>query len=99
MNAGQHILIFALRLYRWVISPLKNVLLGPFGRCRFTPSCSQYALEAIQHHGVWAGSWIAIKRLGRCHPWGGCGEDPVPEKQEHYHHLSRLQPQGSSHRH
>jgi uncharacterized protein len=78
MNAAQHILIFGVRLYRWVLSPAKTFLFGPLGRCRFTPSCSEYALEAVRGHGAWAGSWLAIKRIGRCHPWGGCGDDPVP---------------------
>ena len=46
--------------------------------CRYTPTCSQYALEALKIHGPIRGSWLAIKRIGRCHPWGGCGYDPVP---------------------
>src|SRR5262245_43144786 len=79
MNAGQGILVFGVRVYRWVISPAKAFLFGPLGRCRFTPSCSQYALEAIQTHGALAGSWLGMKRICRCHPWGGCGEDPVPK--------------------
>jgi hypothetical protein len=78
VNAAQHILILCVRLYRWVISPAKTVLFGPLGRCRFTPSCSEYALEALRSHGALAGTWLALKRIGRCHPWGGCGHDPVP---------------------
>ena len=80
MNAAQHILIAGVQLYRWVLSPIKNVLFGPLGRCRYTPTCSQYAVEAIRTHGAAGGSWLALKRLGRCHPWGGCGEDPVPAR-------------------
>ena len=80
MNAAQHILILALRVYRGALSPVKAALLGPSARCRFTPSCSQYGLEAIQHHGAFSGSWLAVKRVCRCHPWGGCGHDPVPER-------------------
>ena len=80
MNLAQHILILTVRLYRWVLSPMKNALFGPAGRCRFTPSCSQYALQAIQTHGALRGSVLAGLRLCRCHPWGGCGHDPVPEK-------------------
>ena len=99
MNAAQHILIFGVRLYRWTLSPVKNVLFGPLGRCRFNPSCSRYALEAIQSHGAWAGTWLALKRLGRCHPWGGCGEDPVPGKAQHFPAFSDLRAQGSAHRH
>jgi putative membrane protein insertion efficiency factor len=82
MNAGQHILIAGIRAYRWVISPAKTFLFGPLGQCRFTPTCSAYALEAIAHHGTLAGSWLALKRIGRCHPWGGCGEDPVPRRRD-----------------
>lgn len=46
--------------------------------CRYTPTCSQYAIEAINKHGAIKGLWLAIKRIGRCHPWGGSGYDPVP---------------------
>jgi putative membrane protein insertion efficiency factor len=79
VNLIQHILISGLRLYRWV-SPAKTFLIGPLGHCRFTPSCSAYALAAIARHGAWTGTWLALKRVARCHPWGGCGEDPVPER-------------------
>ncbi len=80
MNAGQHILIFFVRLYRWTLSPAKTFLFGPLGRCRFTPSCSEYALESVRIHGVFGGSWLALKRICRCHPFGGCGHDPVPSE-------------------
>jgi putative membrane protein insertion efficiency factor len=80
VNPVEHILIWLVRLYRWTLSPAKTFLFGPSGECRFTPSCSAYALEAIQTHGALAGSWLAAKRVCRCHPWGGCGHDPVPEK-------------------
>lgn len=78
MNPIQHILIFAVRVYRWTLSPAKTFLFGPPGQCRFTPSCSKYALEAVRTHGALAGSWLAVKRVCRCHPWGDCGHDPVP---------------------
>ncbi|HOA37531.1 MAG TPA: membrane protein insertion efficiency factor YidD [Flavihumibacter sp.] len=64
--------IALIRIYQWGISPL----LGP--KCRYTPTCSHYALEALRRHGVFKGSWLAIKRISRCHPWGGSGHDPVP---------------------
>jgi uncharacterized protein len=78
MNLGQHILVFGVRMYRWVISPAKLFLFGSLSRCRFNPSCSAYALEAISRHGVCHGTMLAVKRICRCHPWGGCGDDPVP---------------------
>ncbi|MBI2926759.1 MAG: membrane protein insertion efficiency factor YidD [Verrucomicrobia bacterium] len=82
MNVAQHILILFIRVYRWVLSPAKAAVFGPFGRCRFTPSCSTYALEAVQAHGALAGSWLAARRICRCHPWGDCGHDPVPPRAE-----------------
>ena len=48
--------------------------------CRYTPSCSTYAVEALQAHGALRGSWLALRRLSRCHPWGGEGYDPVPDR-------------------
>jgi len=65
-------LIALIRVYQWGISPL----LGP--KCRYTPTCSQYAVEALRKHGLLKGSWLAIRRIARCHPWGGHGIDPVP---------------------
>jgi len=67
-------LIFLIRAYQWLLSPL----LGP--ACRFEPSCSAYAEEALRRHGAARGSWLAIKRLGRCHPLCRGGIDPVPER-------------------
>ena len=61
-----------IQCYRYAISPL----IPP--RCRYTPTCSQYALEAIQKYGAVKGGWLAAKRIARCHPWGGHGHDPVP---------------------
>jgi hypothetical protein len=61
-----------IKIYQWVISPW----LGP--KCRFTPTCSNYALEAFKKHGVFKGFWLTVKRISRCHPWGGHGYDPVP---------------------
>jgi putative membrane protein insertion efficiency factor len=78
MNLPRQILILLLRVYQWTLSPLLLAMFGPAGRCRFTPSCSQYAVEALQIHGVIHGGALAGRRLCRCHPWGGCGHDPVP---------------------
>ena len=72
-------LTLAIRAYQLTISPMQAFLCGPTGGCRFTPSCSQYAMDAIRSHGALAGSWLAVKRICHCHPWGGCGHDPAPE--------------------
>jgi uncharacterized protein len=64
-----------IRLYQWTVSPL----LGP--TCRFEPSCSQYALEAIRRFGFVRGCWLAARRIGRCHPWHPGGYDPVPDRE------------------
>jgi putative membrane protein insertion efficiency factor len=69
----RHLAALLIRIYQLTLSPL----LGP--RCRFYPSCSQYALEAIQRFGVLKGGWLALARLARCHPWHAGGFDPVPE--------------------
>ena len=66
------LLILPIKFYRRFISPLTPPV------CRFTPTCSQYAIEAIQKHGPLRGLWLAIKRLSRCRPGGGSGYDPVP---------------------
>ncbi|MDX2144912.1 MAG: membrane protein insertion efficiency factor YidD [Rhodospirillaceae bacterium] len=66
-----------LRALIWLYQALLSPLIGP--ACRFTPSCSRYAAEAIGRFGPWTGTWLALKRIGRCHPWGGAGHDPVPD--------------------
>ena len=65
-------LTLPIRFYQLCISPMFP------GSCRFTPTCSQYAVEALRLHGPAKGLWLAVKRVARCHPWGGCGYDPVP---------------------
>ncbi|MDP6992827.1 MAG: membrane protein insertion efficiency factor YidD [Woeseiaceae bacterium] len=60
-------------IYRYAISPLVGA------NCRYQPTCSAYAEEALRTHGAFKGGWLALKRIGRCHPWGGSGFDPVPE--------------------
>ena len=82
MNPAQHVLLATVRLYRAVVSPALGAFFGPLNGCRFTPTCSAYATEAIRTHGAGKGSWLAARRLCRCHPWGGCGPDPVPPKTE-----------------
>ena len=66
------LLIIPIKLYQIIISPI----LGP--NCRYHPTCSQYSIEAINKHGPFKGTWLAIKRISSCHPWGGSGHDPVP---------------------
>ncbi|MBO9153226.1 membrane protein insertion efficiency factor YidD [Chitinophaga sp. MAH-28] len=64
--------IILIKLYQWCISPW----LG--SRCRYTPTCSQYGLEAFKKHGPFKGGWLTVKRILSCNPWGGHGYDPVP---------------------
>ena len=66
------ILIIPIRLYQICVSPLTPA------SCRFTPTCSQYAIEAIKKHGPLKGLYLAVRRVLKCHPWGGSGYDPVP---------------------
>jgi uncharacterized protein len=71
-TAVRRLLLGLIRLYQLTLSPW-------FGRtCRFEPTCSHYATEALQRFGVRRGLWLTLRRLGRCHPWGGSGYDPVP---------------------
>ena len=69
--------IFLIRFYQTCISPLKQPC------CRFTPTCSQYALEAFRKHGPFKGLYLTVRRILRCHPWGGHGYDPVPYRKAH----------------
>lgn len=66
------LVIILIRIYQWTISPLIGDV------CRFTPSCSHYAVEAFQKHGFFKGCWLAIRRIIRCNPWCDGGNDPVP---------------------
>ena len=65
--------------YRYFISPLLGV------NCRYSPSCSEYAVDAIKLHGAWKGGYLAARRMARCHPFGGSGFDPVPKKEDKGH--------------
>ena len=68
----RRVAVLPIRIYQWTLSPLLP------RACRFAPSCSEYAAEAIVAHGAWRGTGLAVRRLARCHPWGGHGYDPVP---------------------
>jgi uncharacterized protein len=68
----------AVRLYQWLLAPLIPLLFGPTGGCRFQPTCSHYALEALRVHGLFGGLYLTARRLLRCHPFHSGGDDPVP---------------------
>jgi uncharacterized protein len=74
------LVLLPIRFYQWVISPFLPAA------CRYQPTCSAYAVEAVSRHGVFAGGWLALRRLLRCHPWGGSGFDPVPSSCKHHEH-------------
>ncbi|MXN92352.1 membrane protein insertion efficiency factor YidD [Flavobacterium sp. Sd200] len=77
MKAGRIItlpFVWLVRLYQVAISPLLPSV------CRYTPTCSQYSIEALQTHGLLKGGWLGLKRIASCNPWGGKGYDPVPQK-------------------
>ena len=93
IKAGAFIGIVPVRFYQWFISPL----LPP--SCRYEPTCSAYAIEALQRHGLIRGAYLTTRRLLRCHPWGGSGYDPVPpqgrshhEDCKHHHHIAVADP-------
>lgn len=68
-------------IYRWFISPTIHLIAGSGMGCRFEPTCSAYAVEALHSHGLVDGACFALKRILRCNPWGGSGYDPVPPSQ------------------
>jgi hypothetical protein len=74
-----HLVLFPVRVYQWVISPLFPAT------CRHTPTCSAYTVEAVKEWGPFKGIWLGTKRLAKCHPWGTSGYDPVPKKQNQEH--------------
>lgn len=77
LTPGQRLVLLLLRGYKVLLSPMFA------GSCRFVPSCSDYARQAVLAHGVGKGTWLAVKRLARCHPAGAAGFDPVPERTPH----------------
>lgn len=72
----RYLVIIPVRLYQIFISPL----LGK--NCRYDPTCSHYMIQAVEEWGVFKGLWLGLKRIGRCHPWGGMGHDPVPKRSD-----------------
>jgi putative membrane protein insertion efficiency factor len=75
-NSVRHLFALPLRGLVWLYRKLISPFLG--NNCRFQPTCSAYAEEALREHGAFRGGWLAVRRIGRCHPWGGSGYDPVP---------------------
>ena len=73
MTPAAWVLALPVRAYRLLLSPYVG------HNCRYTPTCSVYALEALGKHGALRGGWLALRRIGRCHPWGGFGVDDVPD--------------------
>ena len=74
MSPLAHLLALPIRGYRLIFSPWVGF------NCRYQPTCSAYALEALEKHGGIRGGWMAAKRIARCNPWGSCGYDPVPDR-------------------
>ena len=72
----EQLFVFPIRLYQWILSPILSKVFGM--SCRYEPSCSHYTADAIYEWGIFKGTWMGIKRIARCHPWGGFGPDPVP---------------------
>lgn len=79
-------LLLLIAFYRYAVSPLLP------SRCRYYPTCSSYADEAIRRYGAVRGGWLALKRIGRCHPWGGHGLDSVPDLPTHSSHCCHRKP-------
>lgn len=80
MNLLKWIFIFPVKVYKWIISPVLSAIFGP--SCRYEPSCSTYMIQAIEEWGPFRGTFLGIKRIARCNPWGGHGCDPVPKKEK-----------------
>ncbi len=100
MSPLAHLLALPVRAYRLLFSPWVG------HNCRYQPTCSAYALEALARHGAIRGGWLTLRRIGRCHPWGSSGYDPVPgadpahdhahdHSHDHSHEPTRTQARGS----
>jgi len=83
------IVILPVRIYQWGISPLIGQT------CRYQPTCSYYMIQAIEEWGVLRGVWLGLKRIFRCHPWGGHGYDPVPKRSKNAHHAAKTKKESS----
>jgi putative membrane protein insertion efficiency factor len=77
-----------IRIYQCTLSPILSLICGPGSGCRFKPTCSAYFLEAVETRGVSRGTWLGLKRLARCQPWGGAGYDPVPARKAKWRKLA-----------
>lgn len=92
MRPGALVLKGLIRGYQLFVSPLLPA------SCRYQPTCSAYALEAVSRFGAIRGGWLALRRIGRCHPWGGSGWDPVPDSLDsddhHHHHCQHIHETG-----
>jgi len=86
MNYFTRALAWPLRVLVWIYRSAISPLLGT--NCRYQPSCSAYAEEALRIHGAFKGGWLTLKRMGSCHPWGGSGYDPVPDMDKEHHEAS-----------
>ena len=82
----KHVCVWLIRFYQKFLSPLKR---NP--TCRFTPTCSAYAVEAFMKRGFFVGSFLTVRRICRCNPFGSCGYDPVPEKKERHKKIPKYQ--------
>ena len=71
-NLLTKLMVALVKLYQYILSPILP------GACRYTPTCSEYGVQALRKHGPWRGGWLTLKRILSCHPWGGHGYDPVP---------------------
>lgn len=90
------ILIGLIWIYRGTLSPFLTFIGGPGSGCRYTPTCSEYAIEAIQVHGALQGVWMTFLRISRCHPWGGFGYDPVMPAKKHAHSCNAISTQNTT---